>query len=207
MHGEVLVSASNEEEALAEALNRLGVEREAVEYEVNAEDEDALLPGAKPEVELRAWIRPEYVADLAEGRLRKILELMEIEFTLSISIERRIVRLDVSAGDSSSLLIGRDGQNLDALQYLLNRMVLKSGREAPMVLVDIEGYRMRQYGEMESLVQRAVERARETGNEIELDPMPAFDRKYLHHYLTRFDGIKTFSRGEEPERYMVIIAD
>lgn len=207
MHGEVLVSASNEEEALAEALNRLGVDREAVEYEVNAEDEESLLPGAKPEVELRAWIRPEYVADMAEERLRKILELMEFEFTLSISVERRIVRLDVSAGDSSSLLIGRDGQNLDALQYLLNRMVLKSGREAPMVLVDIEGYRMRQYGEMESLVRRAVERARETGNEIELDPMPAFDRKYLHHYLTRFDGIKTFSRGEEPERYMVIIAD
>lgn len=205
--GEILVSAASEEEALNEALERLGVELEAIEYEVSAESDEDLLPGAKPEVELRAWIRPEFVADLAEDHLSEILQRMTLNFTLTVSIHERMIRLDIEAGKDSSLLIGRVGQNLEALQYLINRMVLKSSREAPMILIDVEGYLQRQYRELEEMVEQAVERARETGNEIELDAMPSPTRKYLHHYLRRFDGISTFSRGEEPERYLVIIEE
>lgn len=206
MSGEIKVLAPTEEEAINEAISRLGVPRDAVDFEVRAEDED-LLPGAKPEIEVRAWIRPEYVLERAEAHLREILSRMGIEFEIEPTIQNRIIELDVHAGNSSSLLIGRDGQNLAAIQYLINRMVLKSGREAPMVLIDVEGYKRRQFKELEDLVQRAVKRARQTGNEIELDPMPASTRKYLHNYLKRFEDIKTFSRGEEPERYLVIIAD
>lgn len=207
MEGEVLVSAESEEKALAEVLGRLGVSREAVDYEVSSEPEDSLLPGATPQVEVRAWIRPEYIAEKAEAHLRRILDCMDVEYELSTSVDGRIIHLDVEAGDDSSILIGREGQNLAALQYLINRMVMRSGREAPMLLIDVEGYRAKQYEELESLVQRAVKRARETDNEIELDPMTAATRKYLHHYLRTFDGITTFSRGEEPDRYLVIISD
>ncbi len=207
MTGEIIVSGENEEEAVAEALKRLQVEREAMEYEVRSESDGELLPGAKPEIEVRAWIRPEYIGEQAERRIRDLLDLMKIDAEVHMSVKGRIVHLDIEADESSSILIGRDGQNLEALQYLINRMVLRVGREAPMILLDVEDYRKRQYRDLERLVERAVKRARETGNEIELDPMPSSDRKYLHHYLTQFDGVKTFSRGEEPERYLVIIAD
>lgn len=207
MVGEILVSATSEEEALTEVLQRLGVEREAIDYEVHSEAEDSLLAGAKPQIEMRAWIRSEFMAEKSEAHLRKVLDLMEFDYELSVSIKNRIVYLDLDAGEESSLLIGKGGQNLGALQYLINRMTLRSGREAPMVLIDIEGYRQRQYQDLEKLVNRAVDRARDTGNEIELDPMPPSDRKYLHNYLQQYDGVQTFSRGEEPERYLVIIAD
>lgn len=207
MAGEIVVTAATEEEAIQEILDRLQVDREAIDYEVRSESDEELLPDAKPEIEVRAWIRPEYVADQAEKRIGDILDLMGIEHELDIQIEERVVNVDILAKTASSLLIGRDGQNLDALQYLVNRMILRVGREAPLVVLDVEGYRRRQYEDLEKLVQRAVKRARETGNEIELDPMPSQDRKYLHHFLSRFDGVKTFSRGEEPDRYLVIIAD
>lgn len=207
MAGEILINAATEEEAIAEAVERLKVDRDAIEYEIRSESEEELLPGAEPEVELRAWIKPEYVSGKAEQRIREMLEIMGFEHELEVVIEDRMIKIDVDAGQSSSLLIGREGQNLDALQYLLNRMILRVGREAPMVLLDIQGYRKRQFGDLENLVKRAVKRARESGNEIELDPMPPLERKYLHHYLTQFDGIKTFSRGDEPERYLVIVAD
>lgn len=207
MVGELIVSATSEEEAVAEVLKRLGVPREGVEYEVTTESDEELLPGAKPQVEVRAWIRSEYVADQAEKHLRGILDCMGIEYEIDRDIQDRIVHLDVMAGKDSSILIGRDGQNLGALQYLINRMALRTGREAPMVVVDIQGYRRKEYADLERLVERAVKRARETGNEIELDPMSPSTRKYLHNFLTQFDGIKTFSRGEEPERYLVIISD
>ena len=205
--GEIVVTGPNEEGALEEVLNRLGVERDAIDYEVSTEDENSLLPGTKPEIEVRAWIRPEWVAEQAEDRLCDLLELMKFDFELTVKIEHRIIRLEIDAGEDSSLLIGRDGQNLGAIQYLINRMTLRGGRDAPMVIIDVEGYLRRQHRELEDLVHRAVDRARETGNEIELDSMSASMRKYLHNYLRKYDDVKTFSRGEEPDRYLVIIAD
>lgn len=207
MQGDIVVSAPTEDAALEEVLRRLQVERDAIEYVVNTDANEDLLPGAEPEVEVRAWIRPEYVAKIAEERLSDMLSLMGVDHDLTVTIKDRIIRIEIEAGDSSSILIGREGQNLDALQYLINRMVLRVGREAPMIILDVQSYRNRQYRDLEKLVERAVKRARETGNEIELDPMPSGDRKYLHHFLTNFPGVKTFSRGEEPERYLVIIAD
>jgi spoIIIJ-associated protein len=203
----IVVTAATEEEAIEEALDQLGVERDAIEFEVNLESKSELLEGAKPQVELRAWIRPEYIAELAEDIVLDIMDLMRIEAEVVIRIEEGVIHVDVEAGKDASLLIGRDGQNLAAMQYLLNRMIIREAREAPMVVLDIQGYLSKQFGELENLVDRAVERARETGNEIELDPMPPLVRKYLHNYLKRYDDVKTFSRGEDPERYLVIIAD
>lgn len=207
MSGEIVVTAPTEEEALAEVLDRLKVERDAVEYEVSAEDEDSLLPGAKPQIQVRARIRTDYVAEKACGRVADILSRMQVEADVTHSLQNKVIFIDIGPSEDSSLLIGRDGQNLEALQYLINRMILRVGREAPMVVVDVEGYRRRQFEELERLVERAVKRARETGNEIELDSMPAGERKYLHNYLQEFKGVKTFSRGDAPDRYLVIIAD
>lgn len=205
--GGIIVTAASEEEAIEEALDQLGLEREAIEWEVNVEAESELLDGAKPQVELRAWVKPEYVAEVAEDIVLDLMDLMRIEAEVAVKIDAGVIRIDVEAGKDASLLIGRDGQNLSAMQYLLNRMVLREVREAPMVVLDIQGYLAKQFGELEDLCDRAVERARETGNEIELDSMPPLIRKYLHNYLKRFDDVKTFSRGQDPDRYLVIVAD
>lgn len=207
MIGEVQVTRPTEEEALEEAVSLLRAPREAVDFEVRREAAEDLLPDARPEVVVRAWIRPEFVAEQARERTHGLVSRMGFEPEVKVKVDGRVVRVDVSVDGESSLLIGRDGQNLDALQYLVSRMILKLGREAPMLILDVEGYRRRQYKDLEKLVERAVARARESGNEIELDPMPAADRKYLHHFLSNFPDVKTFSRGEEPERYLVIVAD
>lgn len=203
----IIVSGETEEQALEEVVRRLGVDRDAIDYAVGEEEDSELLEGATPEIQVRAWIRPDYIADRAETVVSELLELMGIESSLSVSVEDWMVRVDIEAEDFASLLIGKDGQNLSAMQYLINRIVLPTSREAPMIIVDVEGYRRKQYGELEDLVERAVKRARETGNEIELDSMPASIRKYLHNYLRRHDDVKTFSRGDDPDRYLVIIAD
>lgn len=205
--GGIVVTAASEEAAIEEALDQLGLEREAIEWEVNVEAESELLDGAKPQVELRAWVKPEYVAEVAEDIVLDLMDLMRIEAEVVVKIDAGVIRIDVEAGKDASLLIGRDGQNLSSMQYLLNRMILREVREAPMVVLDIQGYLAKQFGELEDLCDRAVERARETGNEIELDSMPPLIRKYLHNYLKRFDDIKTFSRGQDPDRYLVIVAD
>ncbi len=207
MHGEIIVAGTNEEEALSEALDRLRLPREAVTYSVTTESEDSLLPGAKPQLQVHVRVRLEYVAGRAIEHLKSIFDILMIETEIEQEIRHGIIFVRVQSKAAASLLIGRDGQNLDAMQYLINRMIMKVGREAPMVVVDIEGYRRREFDKLERLAERAAARARETGNEIELDAMPPIERKYLHHYLRTMEGIRTFSRGDEPERFLVIIAD
>lgn len=205
--GGVVVTAATEEEAIEEALDQLGVEREAIEYEVNLEAEAELLEGAQPQVEVHAWVKPSYIAQIAEDIVLDLMDLMLIQAEVVVKIEEGVIRVDVEAGKDASLLIGRDGQNLSSLQYLLNRMILREVADAPMVLLDVQGYLAKQFGELEDLCDRAVKRARETGNEIELDAMPPLVRKYLHNYLKRFEDVKTFSRGQDPDRYLVIVTD
>ena len=207
MQGEIVVAGVNEEEALQEALERLRLPREAVLYEVTTESEDLLLPGAKPQLQVRVRIRPDYIAERAIGHLRSILDILRIPVEIDQEYRNGIIFVRIASKAAASLLIGRDGQNLDALQYLINRMILRVGREAPMVVVDVEGYRRHEFEKLERLAKQAATRARESGNEIELDPMPAIERKYLHHYLRTLPGVRTFSRGDEPERYLVILAD
>lgn len=207
MQGEIVVAGVNEEEALREALQRLRLPREAVEYEVTTESEDLLLPGAKPQLQVHVRVRTDYVAERAKAHLEAILQILDVPAELTLEERNGILFIHIASKLAASLLIGRDGQNLDALQYLINRMIVRVGREAPMVVIDVESYRRRQFEKLERLAKRAAARARETGNEIELDPMPALERKYLHHYLRTMEGIRTFSRGDEPERYLVILAD
>lgn len=207
MQGEIVVAGTNEEEALKEALERLRLPREAVDYTVTAESEDLLLPGAKPQLQVHVRVRPDYVAEKAIAHIRAILEILSIEAGITSELRNGIIFVRVASKDAAALLIGRDGQNLDALQYLVNRMIMRVGREAPMVVVDVEDYLLRQFEKLENLARRAAARARESGNEIELDPMPSIERKYMHQYLSTMEGIRTFSRGDEPERYLVIIAD
>lgn len=207
MIGHYIVAGTDVEETLGEALRRLRLPREAIQYEVETESEDELLPGARPQLKIHIHIRPEYLAESAAEHVRNVLNIVGIEADVTQEIIASIVFVRVASADAASLLIGKDGQNLDALQYLVNRMILHGGREAPMVVIDVEDYRKRQFDALERLAHRAAERARETGNEIELDPMPALERKYLHHFLRDMRGIRTFSRGEEPERYLVILAE
>lgn len=203
----IIVEGTSEEEALQEALERLRMPREAVTWHATSESEEELLPGAKPRVLLQVRIRPQYLADRALDHVANMLDIMGIEATVTQDYIDGIIFIQVESQQAANYLIGRGGQTLDALQHLVTRMILPVGVEAPMLVVDIEGYRRKQFEKLRQLVRRAVDRARETGNEIELDPMPSLERKFIHTLLRGEEGIKSFSRGAEPERCLVIIAD
>ena len=207
MPNEIVVAGTDEEKILQEALDRLRLPREAITYEVSTEEEAGLLPGAKPMLQLHIRIRPEYLAEQALDHVEAILNILQIEAEIEEEIRSEIIIIKISSESAASLLIGRDGQNIDALQHLIGRMLLRTGREGPLVVIDVENYRKRQFEKLERLGHRAASRARETGNEIELDPMPPLERKYLHHFLSSEKGISTFSRGDEPDRFVVIISD
>ena len=118
-------------------------------------------------------------------------------------------RLNVVGGDNDrealGSLIGRKGERLSALQHLVNLMLSRRTGQWTRVLVDVEDYRGRRERQLAELATRAAERVAETGKMLQLEPMPALERRWIHLALRDNDGVATQSIGEEPNRRVVVL--
>ncbi len=112
------------------------------------------------------------------------------------------------SGPDVGLLIGRHGQTIDAVQYLLNVIAYRVyGDDKRDVVVDAAGYRARRQATLESLADRVAERVLESGEPEELEPMTAVERKVVHLRLKEVAGVGTTSEGTEPNRYVVVVPE
>ena len=107
--------------------------------------------------------------------------------------------------DSLGALIGRKGERLSALQHLVNLMLSKEMGSWTRVLVDVEDYRGRRERQLRELADRAAARVMETGKMLQLEPMPALERRWIHLTLRDHSGVATQSIGEEPNRRVVLV--
>jgi spoIIIJ-associated protein len=139
----------------------------------------------------------------AATALREILERMGIEAEVSAFDDGERVILDAH-GAESGLVIGKKGATLDALQYLVNRIVFKTPGERPLVVVDAEGYRGRREDTLVDLAKRLAEKAERSGRPVPAEPMSAHDRRVVHMALADHPGVTTESEGEGPSRRVVI---
>jgi len=114
------------------------------------------------------------------------------------------VLLTVS-GDSGGLLIGRRGQTLDALEYMVNRIVGREDGVSGRVMIDVEHYRERRFEHLTQLARRLAEKAKQTGRPVTLNPMSARDRRVVHLALQNDRTISTRSQGEGHYRKVVIL--
>ena len=145
-------------------------------------------------------------ADAAADFLEELLARMGIDAIAEAGEHSGHMYVDIVDGpdDDMALLIGRHGQTLDAIQELTRMVVSRRLDTRVRVIVDVQDYRKRRE---ERLVENAVqqaERVLESGREAELDPMNPFERKLVHDALADLAGVETSSRGEEPNRFVVI---
>src|SRR4029078_13661856 len=102
-------------------------------------------------------------------------------------------------------LIGRKGERLSALQHLVNLMLSKQIGTWTRVFVDVESHRGRRERQLRDLAQRAAARVVETGKMLQLEPMPALERRWVHLTLRDHPSVATQSIGEEPNRRVVVV--
>lgn len=140
----------------------------------------------------------------AANVLREILDRMGIEAEVSAFDDGERVILDAH-GPESGLVIGKKGATLDALQYVVNRMVYKKPGEGPSIVVDAEGYRGRREDSLAELAQRMAERVRKTGHPVPAEPMSAADRRIIHVTLAEDPDVRTESEGEGQFRRVVVL--
>jgi spoIIIJ-associated protein len=198
-----------------------GLDKARVHFEVVSEGERGLLGVGYAPARVIASIDREAVAeavaepvpdegDLAASvreLLTKITDAAGVQCRIEISEDDEAVTASLVGGDLG-LLIGRHGQTIDAIQYLANVIAWRElGDDRKDVVVDAAGYRERRQQTLESLALRSAERARSSGEAVDLEPMSAIERRIVHLRLEDVDGVTTRSEGEEPYRYVVVEPD
>jgi spoIIIJ-associated protein len=143
---------------------------------------------------------------VARSMLAEIVDLMGFQLEVEGAVEdgRIMLRLE---GEEAGELIGRKGQTLDALQFLLNRMLNRQLRDRMPVVVDTGGYRQRRADALKELAERLGEKAARTGKIVAVNPMSAHDRRIIHMALREVPGITTRSEGEGPSRRLLIVPE
>jgi len=150
---------------------------------------------------------------LPEGELEPAVELRDLLETLvdamDLSAEVRIVESEglltgTLDGVDLGRFIGRHGQTIEAVQHLAQRIVLRGGGSGPRVVVDAAGYRERRAATLRGQAEDAAALATRTGEPVELEPMSAAERRFVHEYLRERGGVDTHSEGDEPERRLVV---
>ncbi len=212
--GEAKWTALRELEKLQPALDKA-----AVQFQVVSEGERGLLGvGYTPArviatVDAEAVVAPESApapedeSDIAvEVRevVERMLDAIGVRGRLEIREDDEVLQATV-VGRELGLVIGKHGQTIDAIQYLVNAIVWRGhGDDRKPVVVDAAGYRARRDATLEGLAVRNAERVISSGQAVELDPMTAVERKTVHLRLKEFPGVTTRSEGTEPNRYVVI---
>jgi spoIIIJ-associated protein len=137
----------------------------------------------------------------------RIMETVGVEGRADVHEGEEAITVTFSGADVA-LLIGRHGQMIDAVQYLLNAISHRTyGAERKEVVVDAAGYRERRRSTLESLAVRTAREVLDTGRRVELEPMTAVERKVVHLRLKDYPGVETSSEGTEPNRYVVVEPD
>ncbi|MEG6522716.1 RNA-binding cell elongation regulator Jag/EloR [Desulfotomaculum sp. 1211_IL3151] len=191
------------DEAIELGLQEFGVLRDEVIIEVLEEPSKGLfglIGSRRAKIKLTLKDNPVRRADRL---LQSIFKAMEIPVEVNIKEQDQVLNISIE-GPDLGVLIGRRGETLDALQYLMNLATNKNQEQRRKVILDVEGYRHRREETLQKLATRLADKAKQRGRSVVLEPMNSQERRIIHTALQGRDDIYTFSEGEEPFRKIII---
>lgn len=194
------------DEAIDEALMELNVKKEDVEIEIIDEPSRGFLGliGSKDaKVKVTVVYDPIEIADIF---LSKVLNTMGIDAINIINKKEDKLFIDITGicPKDKGIVIGKRGNTLDAIQYLLNLSVNRNRENYIKVIIDVEGYRDKREQTLIRLANKMADKAKYTNKPIKLEPMNPYERRIIHFALQKVQNITTYSEGNEPYRRVVI---
>ena len=193
------------DDAITNALIQLGTTSDKIEYEIIERESNGFLGLiGKKEAVIKARKKSNLIDDTYEF-LNKMFAAMEMEVksTIEYNEESRTMNIDF-AGDEMGILIGKRGQTLDSLQYLISLVVNKESDSYIKVKVDTEDYRERRKATLENLAKNLSYKVKRTRRPVTLEPMNPYERRIIHSALQNDRYVETHSEGDEPYRKVVI---
>ncbi len=199
------ISAKTVSDAITEACQKLSVTSDKLEYEVVDEGSAGFLGiGSKPAV-IKACVKGGSVEDTAKTFLKDVFEAMNLPVVIEVKYDEEEGTMDIDLqGDDMGILIGKRGQTLDSLQYLVSLVVNKASEDYIKVKVDTEDYRQRRKQTLENLAKNVAYKVKRNKRPVSLEPMNPYERRIIHSALQNDKYVTTHSEGEEPFRRVVV---
>ena len=192
------------DDAVMEAAIQLETTSDKLDYKVLDKGSSGFLgSGSRP-----AKISARRILDTRgkiEEFLAQVFGAMQIKVNINIEedMENRTINIDLS-GEDMGVLIGKRGQTLDSLQYLVSLVINKDEEEYIRVKMDTENYRQRRKDTLENLAKNIAFKVKRTGKPVTLEPMNPYERRVIHSALQNDRYVETHSEGEEPFRRVVV---
>ena len=197
-------TAKTVDDAITAACQKFLVTSDKLEYEVIEEGSTGFLGfNAKP-AKIKAKIKGS-IEDKAREFLDNVFAAMKMTVVIDVKYEEAEGFLDVDLrGDDMGVLIGKRGQTLDSLQYLVSLVVNKESEEYIRVKVDTENYRKRRKETLENLAKNIAYKVKRTKRSVSLEPMNPYERRIIHAAVQGVEGAKSWSEGEDLNRHIII---
>lgn len=200
-------SAKTVSEAITDACQKFSVTSDRLDYEVIEEGSSGFLGiGSRPAV-IRAAVKIEKlsVSEVAEDFLHNVFNAMNMAVTVDVIYDEDKKTMDIEvSGDEMGVLIGKRGQTLDSLQYLVSLVVNKEVEDYVRVKLDTENYRERRRETLENLAKNIAYKVKRTKRPVSLEPMNPYERRIIHSALQGDKYVTTYSEGDEPFRRVVV---
>ena len=183
-----------------------------VQSEVTSEEQDGTTETATTETaETETFGGPrgsrvealEAEGDLAADYLEELLDIADLDGDLDMDVEGDRAAVSIVGGDLQ-MLVGRDGEVLEALQELTRLAVYRETGERTRLMLDVAGYRAQKRAELVQLAEQTVAKVKEDGAPVSLEPMSPFERKVVHDAVAE-QGLTSESEGVEPRRFVVVL--
>jgi spoIIIJ-associated protein len=199
----LIASGKSVEDAITMGLSQLNTTRDRVKIQVLEQPTKGFfgLIGSK-----EAKVELERLPDMLEETLKFLKDVFR-SMNLIVEIERQESKDELVlnlTGSELGILIGRRGQTLDSLQYLANIVANRYSEKHLRIILDAENFRQRRRSTLEQLAMRLASRVIRTKSEVILEPMSPLERKVIHSQLQDHPKVKTYSKGEDPNRRVVI---
>ena len=195
------------EDAIVSACEKLKLPREQLEIEVLSKGSSGIfgIVGAKKaKIRVTAKVMPmEAGAERAKEILTEILKYVDVPTVIEAETTDDVVSLNIIS-NGSGLLIGKRGKTLNALQYLVNKVLQREVSENITIQIDTEGYRSKREGSLTELAQELSEKVKKSHRPLTTGPMNAQDRRIIHLALREDQEVRTKSKGEGNLRRVVI---
>ncbi len=193
------------DDALTEAAIKLETTSDKIEYEIIEKGSSGILGfGSKP-AKIKAR-KKNTIEDIAVEFLNKVFNAMNlvVNIDVKVNLEDKTVDIELS-GDEMGVLIGKRGQTIDSLQYLVSLVINKESEDYLRVKVDTENYRARRKVTLEELAKNIAYKVKRTKRAVSLEPMNPYERRIIHSALQNDKYVTTKSEGEEPYRHIIVL--
>ena len=192
------------EEAILVAVAQLGKSRDKLDIEVLVEPETSLFGLIqKKEAKIRATVKLDLV-EKSKEYLEKLFELMGVEAQAEVTLEDDVLHAEL-VGKKIGVLIGKRGETLDSVRYLLSLYIGKFTDQKIKVVLDSEGYLAKREQALQKLAVSIAHKVKKTRRRVVLEPMNSYERRIIHSALQDDPYVKTVSEGEEPFRKVIVV--